>query len=385
MKKISIFGSTGSIGTNSLDVILKSPKNDFKVLALTANNNYELLAKQAVTTNAQMAVIYNEAHYKPLKTLLQHTKIEVTTGIEGMLAACDLNNDLIVAGIVGSAGLRTTYQSITKGADVALANKESLVCAGKIMTDAAKKHNVNLIPTDSEHNAIFQVLERRNQDSIEKIILTASGGPFRTFNQKQLENVTVKQAVAHPKWKMGPKISADCATLMNKGLEIIEAHYLFDMPTDKIEVLIHPQSIIHSLVSYKDGSSLAQLGNADMRIPISYALYWPKRSNNVIAELLDLAKISTLQFEHPNHQLFPALNLCRKALSAGNAYTIMLNASNEIAIDNFLQNKIRFIDIVTIVEQMLERTIDTNITTIEQVINFDQECRIKTQELIKLL
>jgi 1-deoxy-D-xylulose-5-phosphate reductoisomerase len=385
MKKISIFGSTGSVGTNTIDIILKSPSDDFQVLALTANNNYQLLAHQAKATNAKMAVIYNELHYKQLKALLQNTDIKVAAGINGMIEACNLGSDLVVAGIVGSAGLITTYNSIINGSDVALVNKESLVCAGQIMINAAEVHKVKLIPTDSEHSAIFQVFEPHNKDTIEKIILTASGGPFRIFTKEQLKNVTIEQAISHPKWKMGPKISVDCATMINKGLEIIEAHYLFNMPEDKIEVLIHPQSIIHSLVTYKDGSSLAQLGNADMRVPISYALYWPKRSNTTIAACLDLTQVGSLQFEQPNHQLFPALNICRQALKAGSAHTIMLNASNEVAVDNFLQKKIRFVDIVVLIEKMLSEVQGFNVSTIEQITNYDQECRIKTQELINTL
>ncbi len=385
MKKISLFGSTGSIGTNTIDVILKSPPGDFEVLALSANNNYELLAQQAIATNAKMAVIQEDAHYQKLKTLLQHTKTVVVSGEKGMIEACNLGADLAVAGIVGSAGLRTTYHSIINGANIALVNKESLVCAGKIITDAAQKYQVNLIPTDSEHNAIFQVLEQKNLDNIEKIILTASGGPFRTFTKEQLKDVTVEQAINHPKWKMGPKISTDCATMINKGLEIIEAHYLFNLPQSKIEVVIHPQSVVHGIVSYKDGSNLAQLGNADMRIPIAHALYWPKRSNTVIAKPLDVTEMGALEFMKPNYKLFPALNICRKALDEGSASTIMLNASNEIAVESFLSQKIKFTDIVMIIEKMLEKSQNFEINDITQVINYDLECRIKTQELIQNL
>ena len=385
MQKISLFGSTGSIGTNTIDVILKSPPGDFEVLALSANNNYELLAQQAIATNAKMVVIQEEAHYQKLKTLLQHTKTIVASGEKGMTEACNLGADLAVAGIVGSAGLKTTYDSIVNGTNIALVNKESLVCAGKIMTDAAHKHKVSLIPTDSEHNAIFQVLEQKNLDNIEKIILTASGGPFRTFTKEQLKDVTVEQAITHPKWKMGPKISTDCATMVNKGLEIIEAHYLFNLPQNKIEVVIHPQSVVHGIVSYKDGSSLAQLGNADMRIPITYALYWPKRSNTIIAKPLDVTEMGALEFMKPNYDLFPALNICRKALDEGSAATIMLNASNESAVESFLNRKIKFTDIVTIVEKMLAKSQSVAINDITQVIDYDLECRAKTQELIQNL
>jgi 1-deoxy-D-xylulose-5-phosphate reductoisomerase len=385
MKKISLFGSTGSIGINTIDVILKSPPGTFEVLALSANNNYELLARQAIATKAKMAIIQESAHYQKLKTLLQHTKTIVAAGEKGMSEACNLNADLAVAGIVGSAGLKTTYASIINGANIALVNKESLVCAGKIMTDAAHKSKINLIPTDSEHNAIFQVLEQKNLDNVEKIILTASGGPFRTFTKDQLKDVTVKQAINHPKWKMGPKISTDCATMMNKGLEIIEAYHLFNLPQSKIDVVIHPQSIVHGIVSYKDGSSLAQLGNADMRIPITCALYWPERSNNIIAEPLDVTKTGALEFMNPNYELFPALNICRKALDDGSASTIMLNASNEIAVESFLNQQIKFIDILMIVEKMLDKSHNFEINDITQVIEYDRECRIKTKELIKNL
>ena len=385
MKKISLFGSTGSIGTNTIDVILKSTPGDFEVLALSANNNYELLAQQAIATNAKMAVIQEEAHYQKLKTLLQHTKIIVAAGEKGMAEACNLGADLAVAGIVGSAGLKTTYISIINGANIALVNKESLVCAGKIMTDAAHKHKVSLIPTDSEHNAIFQILEQKNLDSVEKIILTASGGPFRAFTKDQLKDVTVEQTINHPKWKMGPKISTDCATMVNKGLEIIEAHYLFNLPQNKIEVVIHPQSVVHGIVAYKDGSSLAQLGNTDMRIPITCALYWPNRSNNIVVKPLDVTKMETLEFMKPNYELFPTLNICRKALDEGSAATIMLNASNEIAVESFLNQRIKFTDIVVIVEKMLEKSHNLEINDITQVIEYDLECQLRTKELIKNL
>lgn len=385
MKKISLFGSTGSIGTNTIDVILKSPQEDFEILALSANDNYELLAQQAIATNAKMAVIQNNEHYQKLKTLLQHSKTIAASGEKGMIEACNLGADLAVAGIVGSAGLKTTYHSIINGSNIALVNKESLVCAGKIITDAAQKHKVNLIPTDSEHNAIYQVLEQKNLENIKNITLTASGGPFRTFTKEQLKDITVEQAINHPKWKMGPKISTDCATMVNKGLEIIEAHYLFNMPQNKIDVLIHPQSVVHGIVSYKDGSSLVQMGNADMRIPITYALYWPKRSNNIIANQLDLTNVDALEFMKPDHELFPALNICRKALDAGNASTIMLNASNEIAVESFLNKKIKFTDIVTIIEKMLEKSQNIIINDISQVIELDLEYRAKTQELIQSL
>lgn len=383
MKRISIFGSTGSIGTNSLDIVQKSPAGDFEVLALTAGSNFRLLAEQAIQSKAKLAVIADDSLYLDLKEALARTGIKVASGQNGMKEASAMNNDLIIAGIVGAAGLRTTYDSIVNGADIALVNKESLVCAGKIMIDAAKKYNSNLIPTDSEHSAIFQCLEQTNKNAIDSITLTASGGPFRLFTSDQLNNITPAQAINHPKWKMGPKISADCATMMNKGLEIIEAHHLFDISEKKIKVLIHPESIIHSLVNYIDGSSLAQLGNADMRIPISYALYWPKRSQTYIAEKLDLVKIGNLSFLEPDHIKFPALNICRNALRAGTCHSIMLNASNEIALEYFLQEKIKFTEIIYTIQQMLDRTTEQSISTIEEVIEFDIECRRNTELYLK--
>lgn len=382
MKKISIFGSTGSIGKSSVDIVCKCPKDDFAVQALVANNNYKLLAEQAKQVNAKLAVINNEALYGELKNELLGTNIKVAAGPSGISEAACMNNDLVVAGIVGAAGLRSTYDAIRNGSNIALVNKESLVCAGNLMIDAAKKHNVDIVPTDSEHSAIFQCLERQNANTVDSITITASGGPFLRFSKERLANVTPEEAINHPRWKMGPKISADCANMMNKGLEVIEAHYLFQIDAKKINILIHPESVIHSIVNYIDGSSIAQLGCADMRIPISYALYWPSRSVTPIAKKLDLAEISRLNFELPDYDRFPALKYCYEALAASPCHTIMLNASNEIALEYFLQGKIKFTQIVDIVACMLEKVEMCELNDIDEVIQFDQLCRIKTLEYL---
>ena len=382
MKKVSIFGATGSIGINTLDVISKSPKDKFKVLGLSAHHNYKKLAECAIKSNAELAVIADEAHYKNLKSLLAGTSIKVAAGASGMQEICDLDNDLIVAAIVGSAGLVSTYNAIKKGVNVALANKESLVCGGEFIKKACIKSKAQIIPVDSEHNAIFQVLEQHNKTAIDKILLTASGGPFQQYTTAQLSNVTKEQALNHPNWKMGNKITIDSATLFNKGLELIEAHYLFDMPMKKIEIVIHPESIIHSMVNYQDGSTLAQLANHDMKVPITHALYWPERYNasTKIVENLDFTKLKQLNFTKPDYKKFPSLNLCRESIKIGKTAPIMLNASNEVAVDLFLNNKIKFIDIFKIVEHMLSIYLHHSVDSIEDVVALDEQFKIQTHE-----
>lgn len=385
-KKISIFGSTGSIGEQALDVISKSRSGTFEILALTANSNIAKLAKQVHSFKPKFVVINDSTKYKELKTELGSTSTKILSGEEGTAEVASLDNDQVVAGISGSAGLMSTYLALKRGSNVLFANKESLVCAGNLLKDAAKKSGAKLIPLDSEHNAIFQVLESENKNAITKLILTASGGPFRGYTLERLKTITPEQALKHPNWVMGRKVTIDSATLFNKGLEIIEAHYLFDMPLEKIDVVVHPESIIHSMVQYDDGSTLAQLGNHDMRIPICHGLYWPGRyEGDAIVKNLDFAKLKSLTFEDPNHKLFPSLNICREALKLGKTFPLALNAGNEIAVEYFLQNRIRFLDIFKIVEKSLEKHKPQNIFSLEEIINLDNELRVEARNIADML
>ena len=380
-KTITIFGSTGSIGKSTINIIQNSPEK-YDVLGLTARHNYKLLAEQAISLNAKYVCIAEEKYLGDLKNLLSGEKIKVLAGVSGLCEIADLGSKLVVAAIVGSAGLLATFKSIQAGSDIALANKESLVCAGKLFINEAKKHRVKLLPTDSEHNAIFQVFEESNRDQIEKITLTASGGPFLNMPIEQLKTVTPEQATKHPNWNMGKKITVDCSNMVNKGLEIIEAHYLFNMPAEQIEVLIHPQSIIHSMVTYKDGSTLAQLGPPDMRTPISYTMDWPKRPEKSLVAKLDLAKIGHLTFQECDIKRFPAVKICKDSLALADDAKIILNAANEIAVENFLENKINYTSITKIIEKMMSSQKISSSNSIEEIIKKDSEYRTKTQEYI---
>jgi 1-deoxy-D-xylulose-5-phosphate reductoisomerase len=308
-RSITILGSTGSVGCNTVDLVKRSG-GAFRVVALTANKAVEELASQAIDLGAELAVVADETRYEDLKRRLSGSGVEAAAGMSGLLEAAARPSDFVMAAIVGAAGLPPTLAAIERGAVVGLANKEPLVCAGRLMIDACTRNGARLIPVDSEHNAIFQVLEERHRSSVKRIILTASGGPFRRTPLREMAHITPAQAVAHPNWDMGAKISVDSATMMNKGLELIEARYLFDLPEDLIDILVHPQSVIHSLVAYDDGSVLAQLGQPDMRTPISYAMAWPARMGTPVEEL-DLARIATLTFEAPDHERFPAMGLAR--------------------------------------------------------------------------
>lgn len=381
-RRVTILGSTGSVGCSTVDLIERHPDR-FEVVALSAGNNVALLAEQARKLRPHLAVIADESRYADLKESLVGTGIRLAAGRAGLVEAADLASDWVMAAIVGAAGLESTLAAARRGAIVALANKESLVCAGPLVTAEVAKSGARLIPVDSEHSAIYQVFDFERANQVERIILTASGGPFRTFTRQQMAGVTPEQAVAHPNWDMGAKISVDSATMMNKGLEIIEAHYLFDLPGERIDVLVHPQSVIHSCVAYVDGSVLAQMGSPDMRTPIAYALAWPQRMAAPV-ERLDLARLGKLTFEAPDFGRFPALRLAREALKAASAAPTILNAANEIAVAAFLQRRIRFLDIAAVVEASLGRVPNRPIATIADVLEIDSFARnIAGAEVVK--
>lgn len=373
MKKVAILGATGSIGKSTLDLIERFP-DQFEVTALTAAVNAGGLADAARRTGAKLAVIADNSRLTELEAALQGTDCRAATGEDALVEAATGDSDLVMAAIVGCAGLRPTMAAVEAGKIVALANKEALVTAGDLMTGAAEASGATLLPVDSEHNAIFQSLAGSRIDHASRIILTASGGPFRTASADHIRAATPAQAVAHPNWSMGAKISVDSATLMNKGLELIEAHYLFGLPSERIDVLIHPQSVIHSLVEFIDGSVLAQLGSPDMRIPIAYALAWPERMPTP-AQRLNLAEIARLDFDQPDLERFPALRLAREALEEGGSAPAVLNAANEIAVASFLDRRIGFPDISRLVEDTLQENDRRAPQSIEDVFEIDREVR----------
>ena len=381
-RSVTILGATGSVGSNTIDLIGREP-GAYRVEALTANRNVALLAEQAIRVDARLAVIADESKYAALQEALAGTGIETAAGSNAVTEAADRPADWVMAAIVGAAGLRPTLAAARRGAVVALANKECLVCAGALLLAEVARSGANLLPVDSEHSAIFQVFDFEQRERIERIILTASGGPFWGRSRAEMEKATPAEAVAHPNWDMGVKISVDSATMMNKGLELIEAHYLFDLPEERLEVLVHPQSIVHSLVAYIDGSVLAQLGTPDMRTPIAFALGWPHRIAAPSARL-DLAAIGKLTFEPPDATRFPALTLARHALQAGGAAPTILNAANEIAVSAFLAGKIGFLDIERVVEETLERTPDGAISCLDDVHAADAAAREVAGTLISV-
>lgn len=351
MRRITILGSTGSIGRSTIAVLREAPAFDYAVEALVGGDNVNLLIEQALMLRPAEAVIANEDYLPALRDGLAGSGIAASGGRNAVLAAAARPADWVMSAIMGAAGLAPTLVAIERGANVALANKECLVCAGRLFIETARQRNARLLPVDSEHNAIFQVLGRPKD--VEKLVLTASGGPFRTHSLDAMRNVTPEQALDHPNWAMGKKISIDSATMMNKGLELIEAAYLFDTCESRIDIVVHAQSIIHSLVAYKDGSFLAQLGSPDMRIPIAHALAWPERVQTA-APRLDLTAISALTFEKPDPIRFPALRLARGAIQTGQGAPTALNAANEIAVSAFLEGKMAFLDIATLVEDTLD-------------------------------
>jgi 1-deoxy-D-xylulose-5-phosphate reductoisomerase len=379
-RRVSILGATGSIGDSSLRVIAQHPER-YQIVALTAQDNAEKLIALAQQYRPQAVAIGNEVQFATVRDALKPMGIAVFAGAKGIEEAACIETDITVAAIVGAAGLIPTLRAIEQGGSVALANKESLVCAGELVMQACATHGTKLLPIDSEHNAIFQVLATEHRAQVEKITLTASGGPLLRTPLESLKDITPEQAVKHPRWSMGAKISVDSATMMNKGLELIEAHYLFDMPSSRLDVLVHPQSIIHSLVHYTDGSVLAQLGMPDMAIPIAYTLSWPERLA-VATPRLDLAQIAKLEFEALDHARFPALGLARAALSAGAAAMIALNAANEVAVAAFLGRHIPFTAIAQTVARIVESAANQNIASVEDVLAANIDARRRTEELL---
>ena len=379
-KTLTVLGSTGSVGKNTLDLVERNPKT-FNIKALTGNQNVKLLAQQAKFHQPELLVIGNKEQYSNLIKELDGFPVRVEAGYEGLIEAADLDTDLVMASIVGTAGLLPTMRAAKRGATIALANKECLVCAGSLLISEVKNSGGVLIPVDSEHNAIFQVFDFDQTRAVKNLILTASGGPFREKTIKEMAKVKPREALEHPNWRMGPKITIDSATMMNKGLELIEAFYLFPVNIDQIKILVHPQSIVHSMVSYVDGSVLAQLGSTDMRIPISYALGWPDRIETPV-ESLNLTEISSLTFEKPDFQKFPSLKLAQNALKAGKIGPILLNSANEIAVSSFLENKISFLEIAEIVEDVLSVAQFKEPKTIEDIVHIDLEGRKIAENMV---
>ena len=351
-KRISVLGATGSVGRSTLDLVARN-RDVFQVVALTANVNASELAELAVRHRAEIAVVADAARYGELKERLAGTGIEAAAGHEALIEAATRPADCVMAGIAGAAGLRPTLAAVAQGRRVALANKECLVCAGDMFMQAVAKAGAELIPVDSEHAGVFQALAGANASDIERVILTASGGPFRQWTLEQLADATPAQALAHPNWSMGPKISIDSATLMNKGLELIEAFHLFAVAPDQLEVVVHPQSIIHALVGYRDGSMLAQLANPDMRTPIAASLAWPARMA-APTKRIDLVELGSLTFEQPDESRFRALGLARQAMQHGGMAPGVLSAANEIAVEAFLTGKLGFLQIAQLVAETLE-------------------------------
>ena len=381
-RKLSILGATGSVGGSTLDLVERSPDR-FEVVALTAASNVAALAKAALRTGARLAVIADESKLPELRNALAGSGCRAATGREALLEAAAGEAEWVMAAIVGCAGLEAVMAAVESGRTVALANKEALVTAGSLMTGAAARAGATILPVDSEHNAIFQCLAGSRLEDVARLVLTASGGPFRTMSAAEMARATPEQAVAHPNWSMGAKISVDSATMMNKGLELIEAHHLFGLPPERIDILVHPQSVIHSLVDYVDGSLIAQLGSPDMRIPIAFALAWPERMPTP-AQRLDLARIGSLDFEEPDELRFPALRLAREALAAGTAAPIVLNAANEVAVAAFLDRRIGFADIAATAERALETVDAAAPSSVADVIDIDLEVRKKAREIMPL-
>ncbi|MBV9967186.1 MAG: 1-deoxy-D-xylulose-5-phosphate reductoisomerase [Alphaproteobacteria bacterium] len=378
-RRVTILGSTGSIGRSTVDLLSRN-RDTFTVEALTANSNAGLLAEQARALGARFAAVAEPGEYAALKEALAGTGIEVAGGRAALVEACERPADWVMAGIVGAAGLEPTLAAIRQGRIVAFANKEVLVCGGSLFMREVRAHGATLLPVDSEHNAIWQCFDFERVDNIEKITLTCSGGPFRERSLDEMRDMTPEQAVAHPTWRMGAKISVDSATLMNKGLELIEAHHLFQLDPERIDIVVHPQSIVHGLVTYRDGSVLAHLGSPDMRTPIAYALGWPDRTP-APTKRLDLAEVGRLTFEAPDPVRFPALRLAREALTRPGGPTV-LNAANETAVHAFLGGEIGFLDIAATVERTLELLPGGNLDSLDDVYDLDKAARATAAQVL---
>ena len=379
-RRIAILGATGSVGRSTLDLVERSPER-FEVVALTAQSNVDALAEAARRTGARLAVVADESCFADLADKLEGSGCRAAAGAEGLIEAAAGDADWVMAAIVGCAGLVPTMAAIEAGKTVALANKEALVTAGTLMTGAATRSGATLLPVDSEHNAIFQCLAGSRGEDVARLVLTASGGPFLGWSLDQMRAASPAQAVAHPRWSMGAKISVDSATLMNKGLELIEAHHLFGLASDRIDIVVHPQSVVHSLVEFVDGSLLAQLGSADMRIPIAFTLAWPERMETP-AERLSLTDIARLDFEAPDMQRFPALRIAREALERGGSAAIVLNAANEVAVEAFLNGRIGFCDIVRLVEEALAQIDAAAPKSVAEVVALDLDVRERARAMI---
>ena len=383
MKRITILGSTGSIGTQTLDVVRKN-KDKFQVVAISANSSIDLLLEQIMEFSPKYVAVYNKESALKLKEMIpENINIEVLSGMDGLVKICQLEEvNVVLTAVVGMIGLVPTMAAIKAKKTIALANKETLVTAGELVMSETKKNNVEILPVDSEHSAIFQCLNGERKQDIEKIILTASGGPFRGKKREELVNVTKNEALKHPNWDMGRKISIDSSTLMNKGLEVIEAKWLFDVDVEDIEVVVHPQSLIHSMVSFRDSSVISQMGCPDMRLPIEYALTYPERLKTDF-ERLDLAKVATLTFEKPDMETFPCLALAFKVLKLGGTYPAALNSANEFLVNEFLNDKIGFYDIPYYIERTLEQHKNRINPTIEDILEVDKETREFLANLLK--
>jgi 1-deoxy-D-xylulose-5-phosphate reductoisomerase len=383
-RSVTLLGATGSIGASTVDLI-KRERERFRVEAVSANKNSVALAALAREVGARFAAVGDPQAYDELKDALAGSGIEAGAGESALIEAAQRPADWVIGAITGAAGLRPTLAAAERGAIVALANKETLVCAGGLFMRRAAAAGATVLPVDSEHNALFQAMSGSRREDVRRVILTASGGPFRTHSAEAIRTATVEQALKHPNWSMGAKVTIDSATLMNKGLEVIEAHHLFALPSEQIDVLVHPQSIVHSLVEFCDGSLIAQLGSPDMRIPIAYCLAWPERINGP-APRLDLAQHATLTFEEPDVARFPALALARRALEAGGGAPTVLNAANEVAVDEFLSRRLGFGGIVTLVEATLEAAVSRNWTrepeNIEDALSIDHNTRLLARGLL---
>ncbi|MFA5040485.1 MAG: 1-deoxy-D-xylulose-5-phosphate reductoisomerase [Bdellovibrionales bacterium] len=379
-RKIAILGSTGSIGRQTIDLLMLAP-DAYEVVALTSNTNVATLAEQARLLNAQMAIVADESKYEELKAALAGTKTKAAAGAKAVEEAGAMESDWLMSAIVGAAGLPGTLAAAKRGGTIAFANKETLVCAGPLMMKLVAEAGATLLPVDSEHNAIFQVFDFNHKAGIARLILTSSGGPFRTLSREDMAKMTPEQAVKHPVWNMGAKISIDSATLMNKALEVIEAHFLFQMPREQISVLVHPQSVIHSMVEYRDGSILAQLGSPDMRTPIGFCLAWPERMETPVPKL-DLAKIGQLTFENPDIKKFPALGFAQEAMVKGGTSPAVMSAANEVAVQAFLDKRIGFLDIERIVGTILSSMPSSALTDLDVLREADHAARVKAKELI---